>query len=67
MKVIAKQEGDNIYLIDTEEKDQGFIFDADEDLRFEKINKQSLLARGYWVETEDDPIIVKAAMNAKEV
>ena len=67
MKVIAMKEGEDIYLIDEEQDDQGFVFDQGEGVRYPPHYKESILLRGYWIGIENDPRILKEAIKAKEV
>lgn len=67
MKVIAMKEGENVYLIDEGQNEQGFVFDQDEGVRYPPQHKESILLRGYWIGIENDLRILKEAMKAKEL
>ena len=67
MKLIGQREGDEIYLIDLEDRGLGFVFVRDDNLRYPPAYITAIVQRGYWSDIDHDPEIVNQAMAAQEV
>lgn len=67
MRVIAKSDGSDVFLIDMETRDRAFVFDREAGVRYPPMHRESILARGYWIEIENDPEIVAEAMKLDEL
>ena len=66
MKIIAKKENAEHYLVDVD-GDEGFIVDKDNEIRFPQIKILSILARGYWQDVKNIPSVINDLSNYQEV
>jgi len=66
MKVIAKQEGTQRFLIQTDKKDMAVITDLKEKIKFPEFNIDSIIARGYWEPYDHDEDLMKLLLKLPE-